>query len=350
MKILIITPPWIGGLFEYIAEAFEDQGDEVVKLSYQRQPSMLRKLKIHNVIQVRQYLEEKSWEHFNLRVLAASREQKPDIFLSFNEAFLISNTVEEIQKSGCLTVNFVSDNPFDPLRFSFFPISLKYYDTIFVFDKVWIPGVKNVAPRSRIVKLISGGGFNPRIFYPVAENDISMGEKKQLSCEVSFTGESYGMRGEGGYRSDILDLLGNYDVKVWGDEGWKQRFPYYKNLRGYYQGARLSYDLLRKLYCLCTINLNIPSPQVLSGFQPRTFEIAACKGFQIADWREELDEWFDEDELVTFKNIPELIEKVDYFIRHPEERTAYVEKLYEKVVKSHPWEIRIEEIMKAIDR
>jgi spore maturation protein CgeB len=348
-RILIITPPWIGGLFEHIAGAFEKRGDEVVKLSYRRQPSILRKVKIHNIIQVRQYLERKSWEKFNFEVLAACKEQKPELFLSFNESFLFSTTIEKIQKEGCRTVNFVSDNPFDSLRFSFFPISLKYYDTIFVFDEAWIPGVRMVAPRSKVTKLISGGGFNPHIFYPAEEKAITALERDQLTCDISFTGESYGMRGEGGYRSDILDYLGEHNVKIWGDEGWKQRFPYYRNLSRYYQGGRLSYDHLRKLYHLCTINLNLPSPQVLSGFQPRTFEIAACKGFQIADWREELDEWFDEDELVTFRNIPELLEKVDYFVRRPEERTAYVEKLYKKVVKSHSWEVRVEEIMKAID-
>ena len=142
---------------------------------------------------------------------------------------------------------------------------------------------------SEIIKIPSGGGYNPDIFFPVEEPDITDEEREILSCDISFTGESYGMLAEGGYRAGILDQLGSFNVKIWGDKGWERRFPYYSNLQRFYRGGRLSYDHLRKLYNLSTINLNMPAPQIFTGFQPRVFEIAACRGFQIVDWREELD-------------------------------------------------------------
>ncbi|KAF5053429.1 Glycosyl transferases group 1 [anaerobic digester metagenome] len=271
------------------------------------------------------------------------------MFITFNESYLYSDTIEIIKGKGCKTVVFVADNPFDPLRFSFFPISLKFFNVIFVHDRIWIPSITRVAPKSKIVKFISGGGFDPKQFYPPESNSITNDEIKQLQCDISFTGESYNMRGEAGYRSDIIDLLGDFDVKLWGDDGWKTRFPYYKNLKRFYQGGRLSYDHLRKLYFVSTINLNMPSPQIFTGFQPRTFEIAACKGFQIADWREELDEWFDEDELVTFKTSQELLEKSEYFVKNPKKRLPYIEKLYKKVVNNHTWEKLMPSIMNDIN-
>jgi spore maturation protein CgeB len=347
MRILMVTPSWIGGLFDYIYDEFNKE-NEVEKLSFNPDRSFLEKIKLHNIIQVKDFITKKRWEKFNQEVIEKLKLFKPELFISFNESFLFSSTIEEIQKHKCFTINFVSDNPFDPLRFSFYPVSLKYYHLIFVFDKIWMHQIGNIAKESKIIKLISGGGFNKKIFYPINLQDITEEEKQILNCDISFTGESYNMRGEAGYRADIMDYLGNYNVKIWGDGGWKKRFHLYKNIERYYQGGRLSYDMLRKLYAVSTINLNMPSPQIFTGFQPRTFEIAACKGFQIADWREELDEVFTDEELVTFKSIPDLIEKIDFFTKNPEKRLPFMEKAYKKVIEKHSWDIRIKEIMKII--
>lgn len=348
MKILIITPQWIGGLFESIANAFSTPENEVIKMSYEKQKSILYKVKLHNIIQIKNKLDKKSWEIFNNNVKKVISDSKPDIFISFNESNLFSTTVKFAQDHNCKTINFVADNPFDPLRFSHYPISLKYYHTIIIHDKIWIPSIRNVAKDSKIEKIICGGAFDLGVFFPVEKSEITREDIEKLSCDVSFTGESYGMRGEAGYRSDILDYLGKFDVKIWGDAFWKKRFPYYSNLEKFYQGGRLSYDHLRKLYQISTINLNMPSPQVFTGFQPRTFEIAACKGFQIADWREELDDVFTDEELVTFKNIPDLLEKIEYFTKYPEKRIPYIEKMHKKVIKYHNWDVRVKEIMELI--
>ena len=344
MRILMVTPNWVGGLFDFIYEEFKIDND-VEKLTFDPDRSIIEKIKLHNIVQVKTFITKKRWAKFNRDVIEKFKTFKPDIFISFNESFLLSNTIEEIQKQGCFTINFVSDNPFDPIRFSYYPVSLKYYTLIFVFDRIWIHQISNIAKNSKIVKLISGGGFNKNIFYPTNKETITETDKKLLSCDISFTGESYNMRGEAGYRADIIDYLGVYNLKIWGDKGWKKRFHMYKNIERFYQGERLSYDLLRKLYSVSTINLNLPSPQIFTGFQPRTFEIAACKGFQITDWREELDEVFNEDELVTFKTIDELIEKVSFFIKYPEKRIPYIDNMYTKVINNHTWEIRIKEIM-----
>ena len=78
------------------------------------------------------------------------------------------------------------------------------------------------------------------------------------------------------------------------------------------------------------------------------YEIAACKGFQIVDWREELDELFEEDEIVTFKSMPDLFEKVEYFTEKPELRKPYIEKLYAKVSQNYSWEDQVKIFMENI--
>lgn len=349
MKILVVSAPWIGGLFDSLANALKNNGHDVLQLHYKRQKSALRLIKIHNIPQIHNMLEKKSWRKFNDKVLLNFKIFKPDLFISMNQSYLLPETVKIIQNNNCRTINFVADNPFDSHRYSYFPITLKYYNEILVHDKIWIPSIKNVAPKSRIIKIISGGGFNKDLFYPVEEKDINNDDRTRLSCDVSFTGESYGMNAEGGYRAGILDHLGDYNLKIWGDDGWKLRFPYYNNLESAYKGGRLPYEDLRKLYHLCKINLNMPSPQVFTGFQPRLFEIAACKGFQIVDWREELDEYFSDDEIVTFKDIPDLKDKIRYYLNHPKERNQKIEKLYRKVVENFTWQKQIKNILDIIN-
>ncbi len=350
MKILIVKSGWIGGWMDHVISALEKNGNNVTAIEYQRQKSPLRIIKLHNVIQIRNYLENKSWYAFNKKVKRIFDEIKPDIFLTMNESYLLPDSIHYIRIRNCKTVCFIADNPFDSHRYSYFPISLKHFDVLLISDRIWIANIRNLAPNSKIIKIPSGGGFNPDIFYPVDERRITEVDRKEFSCDISFTGESYGMNPEGAYRAGILDQLGEYNVKIWGDSGWRMRFPYYENLSRFYQGERLPYKKLRKLYKISTINLNMPSPQVITGFQPRFFEIAACKGFQIVDWRKELDETFSENDLVTFKNIEDLKDKITYFLRNLEKRKPYVENLFGKVWNKYNWEHQAKKILEAIEK
>lgn len=348
MDILMTSAAWIGGLFDYFSEALINHGHKVEHLKYERKKSFIRNLKLQNIRQINAYLDNISWHSFNQYVSNQYSHYQPDVFIAFNEAYLLPDTVKLMQSAGCTTAVFIGDNPFDSHRFSFFPITLKYYNIILVSDRIWIPSIRNVAPKSKIVKVVSGGGFSERQFYPVDCDKITENDRKELSCDISFTGESYGMRAEGIYRAEIIDQLSKYNLKIWGDKDWQLRFAYYRNIEKAYQGGRLPFDKLRKLYRLSNINLNMPSPQCLTGFQPRLFEIAACKGFQIVDWREELDEIFSAEELVTFKNTDELEDKIDFYLKNPVERQPFVEKLFKKVRKKYKWENLIEEILPVL--
>jgi spore maturation protein CgeB len=348
MKILVVNSSWVGGWMDYVVSGLKANGYNVTQMSYERKKSVMRIVKMHNIIQIRDILEKQSWDLFNKKVKKTFDDYRPDIFITMNESYLLPDTLKYVNNNGCKTVCFIADNPFDSYRFTFLPISLKYFSQILVSDKIWIQAIRNVSPSSKIVKIPSGGGFSEELFYPVGEDEISDTERIELSCDISFTGESYGIRAEGGYRAGILDQLSNYKLKIWGDKDWHLRFPYYDNLRTAYQGRRLSFDKLRKLYRLSTINLNMPSPQIFTGFQPRVFEIAACKGFQIVDWREEIDELFNNDEIVTFKSIPDLKDKIEYFLKNPDKRQPYVDRLFVKVWNNYTWAIRAQEIIDVI--
>lgn len=83
------------------------------------------------------------------------------------------------------------------------------------------------------------------------------------------------------------------------------------------------------------INLNITSKPIKTGLPLRIFDILACQGFLITNFQAEIPEYFEEGvDLVTYDSIPDLIEKVDYYLNHDEERLQIARNGYEKV-KNH---------------
>lgn len=344
MKILMPKYFWIGGFSDNIEEAFKKQGHEVVSINYSNREVPLFKNPLNQFKSIAEYNIQKKISKYNAKVRSIANSYKPDMVFVRNSGKLEPYTIKYLRENlGCYCMCLLSDNPFDSSRSKFTAMNFPYYHTILSTEKTWIPNITNVAPQADIYEV--KGGYNPQHFYPIDTSNISKSEEELYQCEVSFTGAGYGQLAEGSYRALILYHISNYNLKIWSNDDWSFRFKYYPELRKNFMGKRLPLENLRKLYTLSSINLNMPSPQIFTSFQPRLFEIAACKGFQIIDYREDLDKYFSKDELVTFRSINELREKIDYFTKNPKEKESYIEKLYNTVTRKHNWEKRVQEYL-----
>lgn len=336
--------PWIGGVANYIENAFRQIGADVEHVFYEEElPFYFRTLKFSQIKYLDRKMREKQRDIFNRKILKLAERKPPDVFFAFNEGNVNAETVEKLKnKHRVKTICLIGDDPFDSYRFRDLPYSLKYFDHIYVAEKMWIDKIRMVAPHSKIFKMLSA--YDPDNFNINRFNELKIEGFHDLECQISFCGESYNQRAEGGYRSTVLSHLTKYDFKLWGDSGWKYQFKFYPDLKNVYMGGRLNMNELVHVYHNSIININMPSPQIITGFQPRVFEIAACGGFQIVDHREDLLEVFKENDIVTFKTIPELIEKVDRFIKYPESRKHYIEAGL-NAVQGNTWKDRAEEIL-----
>lgn len=342
MKILSANFPWIGGVAKYIEDAFEANGSEVERIHYrEKMPFFYRQFKLNQIMYLNNLQKKKNIEAYNRIIVEKANAFNPDLFFVFNEGYVLTDTVKYLKKKGVFLLSVIGDDPFDSFRFLELPYSLGYFDKIFVGEKYWIPKIKLVAPNADVRKIESG--YDPEYFNVNKVVQLSQISIDKINCKVAFTGESYGRRVEGGYRSSVLSNLVNYGLKIWGDEGWKYQFKFYPELRKAYSGGRLSYDELITLYGSNAINLNLSSPQVISAFQPRLLEIIACGGFVISENKEDSMEVFG-DNLVTFDSVEELKEKVEYFITNPSERSRYVQACL-KIVEKHSWTSKIKEIL-----
>lgn len=346
MKILIPSGQWKGGTNYFVGEAFKKLG-HVVKfcscLTEKEHSKITYFLKLRQIKKFDFYIKHIMEKKFNENVIRAVQEFKPDIFFSLN-CKVFPDTLKYINEDlKIITISWVADNPFDSTRFTFFPFNLKYYDYLFIGDMMWEQNICNLAPKAKIFQLL--GAYSPEYFKPVS---LSVEDRCNYNCNIAFAGSAYGMKAEGTYRVGILAQIADFGLKIWGDDSWERYFKYYSHLKTSFQGDRLNFEELNKMYQLAKININLPNPQLYTTFQQRVFEIAAAKGFQIVDYRRDIYECFSKNDIVTFKNIRELREKIKYFINNPEKRKSYIEKAYIKVKDVHTYENRMKEMLEKI--
>jgi hypothetical protein len=346
MRIAFPFNSWSGGFVKSIQNACDKLGHETFMLQ-EYNADIINKIarrslfgwqKVHAV-----HVNEMAYNNDLIRQLVII---KPDIFFNKSGSGLFPETVKIIkEKIKCIIICLIGDNPCDPhpKRDKYFAASLQYYDVLLNPEPIWNKIIRNLAPKAKVIKFF--GGYEPENYFLINKGLISKEEKLKYTCDVSFTGDSYQSSPEGAYRAGILGQLNDFNVKIWGDIGWTYRFQFYTSLKESFQGNRLSYEELRKLYSFSTINLNIPSPQIFTSFQPRVFEIAATKGFQIIDHSDELYNIFDENDVVTFKGINDLKNKIDFYKRNEKERNRISEAMYTKVINRYSWEKQIQNVL-----
>ena len=82
---------------------------------------------------------------------------------------------------------------------------------------------------------------------------------------------------------------------------------------------------------------------------PRTFEISACCTFQLSDVRQELHRYYEVGkEIETYSSPSELIEKIDYYLDHDEERNTIAQKGHLQTLKHHTYMKRLTTLLKVI--
>lgn len=105
-----------------------------------------------------------------------------------------------------------------------------------------------------------------------------------------------------------------------------------------------------KAFYLSKINLNITSRSIESGIPQRVWDILAVGGFCLTNYQPELEEYFEiGKDLEVWHDLPELEEKIRYYLTHEEQRIRIAINGYQKVRKSHSLQARLDEILQVIE-
>ncbi|MSS63866.1 CgeB family protein [Velocimicrobium porci] len=104
-----------------------------------------------------------------------------------------------------------------------------------------------------------------------------------------------------------------------------------------------------KVFRLSKINLNITLRTIKSGLPLRIWDIIGNQGFLLTNYQEEIPDFFEIDkDLVCFESEKDMMEKIDYYLKHDDERKEIIQNGYQKVMKYHRMEQRITQILELI--
>lgn len=198
------------------------------------------------------------------------------------------------------------------------------YDFLFFKDRVWVERLVNEYGMNNV-------SYLPEAYSPIHHNKVQNPIEPGLE-DVLFVGNPHP------YRMRLYEKLRDeFNVKFYGgiiedNRGGKGKI--------YLSGREKAEHILS-----AKININIFHPAEGNGLNVRFFEIAGMGGFQLTSYREEVLNLFPEQKEACVNNFDELVEKIGYFLTHPDEALRISLANRAETLKKHTYEHRILEII-----
>lgn len=308
------------------ARAFESLACRVVEHDVRKRPESLRfwlrgklaRRLSRSVLWVRR-LGSRRWNRECLR-----RATDTDVVLVVKGDFLMPDTITAMREEGCSVYILHPDDPFPPStnhRPELLPNALAA-DGNFVWSRCL---------QSRLERLgaeCSGYlpfAWDPEVFPHVVEGG-------QVSADVVFVG------GWDRHRERWLEPVAErFDLEIWGPEYWGTRTRPRGKVRSCWKGRELRGRDAAQVVAGAAIALNIFREQNLpDGTNMRTFEVPGAGGFLLSHRSEGAVEIYPEGRAgAYFDSMDEMLEKIDYFLTHPEERGAIARRAHEITARRH---------------
>lgn len=106
------------------------------------------------------------------------------------------------------------------------------------------------------------------------------------------------------------------------------------------------YDYAPYVFKTAKINLNISLRSIVSGMPLRIFDICGAGGFLLTNYQADfLDYFVPGEDFEYFESKRDLLDKIDYYLNHEDERAAIAKNGFEKIATAHTYKHRVEEIL-----
>ncbi len=112
------------------------------------------------------------------------------------------------------------------------------------------------------------------------------------------------------------------------------------------RGGADSNNMMPQIIKCSKINLNMTNKPIKTGLPLRIYDLMGAGGFVISNYQAEIPEYFEVDkEIVLYESVPDLLEKIDYYLKHDDERKQIAKNGYERIKKEHTYDIRIKAML-----
>jgi hypothetical protein len=303
--------------------ALERLGHTVAPLNsydYHPQSELLRKI-VHRT-------QTGTWvRRLNRDVLAAAERERPEVFWADKLLGLRPETLVRLREMGIATVSYMIDNAFGPRRDPGWRLYMKdipYFDLHVVQRDSNIADYKARGARD-VIKIQTA--YEPTIHFPppAGWSDV------QRTRDVSFIGTAYDDRPE--FLTRLWRECG-MSVAISGSAVWRGRLDA-EAAAAIYTGSELYGAAYREAVWRSKINLSFLTHSNHDEFAHKSFEIAACGGFLLAERSEGHAERFEEDkEAVFFAGFEECAAKIRRYLPDEAARARIAAAGRERAVRS----------------
>ncbi len=145
-------------------------------------------------------------------------------------------------------------------------------------------------------------------------------------------------------RFEIISRLNeSFDLVVHGDKIWRKIVG-----NGWRGKANYFNDNVVKVYNTHAIHLNISKFQLTQAINQRPYDVSACGGFLLTDERKDLRNLFTHEEILSYKDMEDLIYKAAYFLNNDAERKEMAKRARSRVLACHTYAHRVDEILRTV--
>lgn len=252
-------------------------------------------------------------DRFNRDILELTERERPDLLWADKMLWMRPATLDHLRRLGIKTVSYMIDNPFGPRQD---PGWRLYMKSIPRYDLHVVQRDKNIADyRSRgardVIKIQTA--YEPTIHFPPPEG----WSDRDRDRGVSFIGTPYDDRA-----ANLMRLGKEFDVAISGSRRLWQRALTPDALATLYREGELYQKQYREAIWRSKINLSFITHSNQDEFVHKSFEIAGCGGFLLAERSQgHLDRFVEDEEAVFFTGYDELAAKIRRYLPDEEART-----------------------------
>lgn len=165
----------------------------------------------------------------------------------------------------------------------------------------------------------------------------------QLAFETAVTWEATRV-----YRHECVRRILPFDPLIVGDRHWKTALRH--DQQGWCWHPELNYYADLPVFYPCSrINFNTTSLQMKGAVNQRVFDVPSCGGFLLTDQRRQMDELFEPGrEVVAYSHVDEIPDLVDFYLKHPGERTRVSQAARQRVLREHTYDQRMTSLLKTM--
>ena len=144
-------------------------------------------------------------------------------------------------------------------------------------------------------------------------------------------------------RSIMIELSKHHDVSIYTNSN------VHDLIKVNYRGSVDYWSEMPKVFKESKINLNMTIPNIKSGVPLRVYDVLGAGGFLISNFQAEMPMFFEnEKHFVWYYNQRDLFEKVDYYLKHEDERQRIARAGQDFVRKNCTYEARIQEMLSKL--